>query len=112
MNFEKCFDILNGRQIQSQHGHSESGDKASGAPAACPCLTALTTEHSPTVDPVLEKEAAVSDVDYETLDTLELLEKFSRLQGERVMVCLCQPPAHHVSLTVLSCLIPLITWQS
>jgi hypothetical protein len=91
MNFEKCFDILNSRQGQHEHSTADNKDSQAAAAAACPCLTALTTEHvSPSTlhtdtgdkEDTTEEESVV----YEDLGALELLEKFFRLQEERVMV--------------------------
>lgn len=86
MNFEKCIDILNDRQSRHEHG-TEKGS-ASRAHAACPCLTALTTEHVSNVNTVTEGDTVAEKLAaYEDLSALELLEKFFRLQEERVMVC-------------------------
>jgi hypothetical protein len=90
MNFEKCFEILNDRQSQSAtHSHTHSHTNSSTTSTACPCLTALTTEHVPlsthsaTDGGVRERG---SEVEYEKLESLELIEKFMRLQEERVAV--------------------------
>jgi len=88
MNFEKCFDILNDRQ--SEHDHTTGTDKISHTSTACPCLTALTTEHSSNNNhKTVTKDETATELltSYEDLDSLDLLEKFFRLQEERVMVC-------------------------
>lgn len=90
MNFEKCFDILNDRQNQNEH--SQSSSALSYAPSSCPCLSALTTEHTPAVNSTVVKEES-NVVAYEVLDTLELVEKFIRLQEERVAVS-CYSDTH------------------
>lgn len=87
MNFEKCFDILNQRQTQHELD-ADNGGVRGEAPAACPCLTALTTEHTcDTITASNEDITKEAMTDYDEISTLQLLEKFSRLQEERVAVC-------------------------
>ena len=84
MDFEKCFEILNSRQSQHNTEHSISSSSSS-APSSCPCLSALTTEHT-TLDTTTAAKEESTSVAYEDLDALELVEKFTRLQAERVAV--------------------------
>mmetsp|Transcript_28731 Transcript_28731/g.48473 ORF Transcript_28731/g.48473 Transcript_28731/m.48473 type:complete len:239 (-) Transcript_28731:68-784(-) len=89
MNFEKCFEILNDRQNQhDQATGTSTGTSATSSQtiSSCPCLSALTTEHSPPITSVVKEESSTEVESYESLDTLELVEQFSKLQEERVMV--------------------------
>ena len=88
MDFDKCLEILNNRQSQHEHKSGEHEcDGKSAVTSSCPCLASLTNvQQRSSVNDKVNEEENESEVMYDKMESLELLEKFTRLQSERVVV--------------------------